>query len=62
MTASGRMYKVPGDLDLQAYFASLDKEKILQYQLDPAFLLVTEFEGLIGRGIKVERISAHNNL
>ncbi|HMS68446.1 MAG TPA: hypothetical protein PKD18_09920 [Saprospiraceae bacterium] len=62
MTASGRMYKVPSDLDLQAYFASLDKDQILQYQLDPAFLLVTEFEGLIGRGIKVERINAHNNL
>lgn len=52
MTADGRIYKVPKGLDLNAFFAGMNLEQLLHYELRPDFTLVAEIFDITGRAIK----------
>lgn len=54
MVADGRIYKVPHDLDLTAYFQNFTAEMLFTYSLEPTFTLVAELSGITGRALKKE--------
>lgn len=54
MTASGRIYKVPKDLNLHEYFKDFTEERLRNYELDEKFVLATELHDILGKGIKNE--------
>lgn len=55
ITCDGRIYKVPKDLDLDAYFSNYTIEQFLNYELSDDFTLVAELFEVTGRGIKREK-------
>lgn len=55
MTCSGRLYKVPKDLDLDEYFKDFTDERLLAYDIDERFELIAELSDITGRGIKKEK-------
>jgi len=58
MTASGRIYKVPHGLDVAAYFADFTEERLRAYDVDERFILATELNDILGKGIKNELLTA----
>ena len=54
MVADGRIYKVPRDLDLTAYFQNFTPEMLFAFELEPTFTLVAELSGITGRALKKE--------
>jgi hypothetical protein len=56
MKSSGNIYKVPKNFDFINEFKNYPKEKLKSNELPPGFELVTVFNGLIGRGIKLDTI------
>lgn len=54
MTVSGRIYKAPPALDLNACFAGFTPEKLKSYDLGEGFEKVFEIHNIIGKGIKNE--------
>jgi hypothetical protein len=54
MVCDGRVYKVPKDLDLDAYFSDFTDERLLKYDISKDFTLVAELFGITGRAIKIE--------
>ncbi len=54
MVADGRIYKVPDNLDLTAYFQNFTAEMLFAYSLEPTFTLVAELSGITGRALKKE--------
>lgn len=57
MVTDGRIYKVPKDLDLNAYFKDFDETRLLNYDLSDEFILVAELFDITGRAIKKELFS-----
>ena len=55
ITCDGRIYKVPKDLDLDAYFSGYTKEQFLNYELSEDFILIAELFDVTGRGMKREK-------
>ena len=60
MTASGRIYKVPAGLDLQAYFRDFTEERLRNYDVGKEFVLATELHDILGKGIKNELLKPLN--
>jgi hypothetical protein len=58
MTASGRIYKVPPGLDVAAYFKDFTEERLRNYDLDEGFVLTTELNDILGKGIKNEKLNS----
>ena len=56
MSTSGRIYKVVTDLDLKNYFKSFTEKQLRNFTLAPDFVLVTEIEKIISKGIKIEKL------
>ena len=56
MAASGRIYKVTTDLDLKNYFKSFTETALRNFELPEDFVLVTEIEKVITKGIKTEKL------
>lgn len=56
MATSGRIYKVVTDLDLKNYFKSFTEEALRNFELSDDFVLVTEIEKVISKGIKIEKL------
>ena len=56
MATSGRIYKVVTDLDLKNYFKSFTEESLRNFRLTEDFVLVTEIEKVISKGIKIEKL------
>ncbi len=56
MATSGRIYKVVTDLDLKNYFKSFTEEQLRNFTLAQDFVLVTEIEKIISKGIKIEKL------
>jgi len=54
MVCDGRIYKVPKDLDLDAYFSDFTDERLLNYDISKDFKLVAELFDITGRAIKKE--------
>jgi len=54
MVCDGRIYKVPKDLDLDAYFSDFTEERLLHYDISKDFKLVAELFDITGRAIKKE--------
>lgn len=54
MVASGRIYKVPKDLNLNAYFEDFSISKLDKYELSDNFTLIAELFDITGRAIKRE--------
>ena len=54
MVADGKIYKVPRDLDLTAYFQNFTAEMLFAFELEPTFTLVAELSGITGRALKKE--------
>lgn len=52
MTVSGRIYKAPVSLDLDAYFADFTSERLHAFDLGEEFEKVFEIHNIIGKGIK----------
>jgi hypothetical protein len=55
ITCEGRIYKVPKNLDLDAYFSNYTTEQFLNYELSEDFTLIAELFDVTGRGIKREK-------
>ncbi len=56
MATSGRIYKVVTDLDLKNYFKSFTEESLRNFNLAEDFVLITEIEKVISKGIKIEKL------
>ena len=56
MTASGTIYKCRSDFDLRGYYRYYSHERFKLRETPEVFTEVTEFNNLIGRGIKAEKI------
>lgn len=56
ITCEGRIYKVPKDLDLDAYFSAYTKEAFLNYDLNDDFTLIAELFEVTGKLTKNETI------
>jgi hypothetical protein len=54
MVCDGRVYKVPKDMDLDAYFSDFSEERLLKYDISKDFTLVAELFDITGRAIKIE--------
>lgn len=54
MVCDGRIYKVPKNLDLDAYFADFTEERLLNYDISKDFKLVAELFDITGRAILIE--------
>ncbi len=54
MVADGRIYKVPKDLDLDAYFSTFTQQQLLNFEVGTDFVLIAELQDITGRGIKTE--------
>jgi hypothetical protein len=54
MVCDGRIYKVPKNLDLDAYFADFNEERLLNYDISKDFTLVAELFDITGRAILIE--------
>ena len=54
MVCDGRIYKVPKDLDFDAYFSDFTEERLLNYDTSKYFKLVAELFDITGRAIKKE--------
>jgi hypothetical protein len=50
----GRIYKVPKDLDLDAYFSDFTEERLLKYDISKDFILVAELFDITGRAILID--------
>jgi hypothetical protein len=57
MMVSGRIYKVPDSLDLAAYFADFNAERLKAFHLGEGFEKVFEIHNIIGKGIKNEKFN-----
>lgn len=56
MTASGRLYKVPPDIDLEQYFQKFTEKQLQNYELDERFIYVTELHDMLGKGVKNDKL------
>jgi hypothetical protein len=56
MVCSGRIYKVPTGLDLDAYFSSFTDARLADYDLSSDFTLVAELNDVTGRAIKKDKL------
>ncbi len=56
MATSGRIYKVVTDIDLKNYFGSFTEDSLRKFELSEDFVLVTEIEKVISKGIKMEKL------
>ncbi len=56
MSTSGRIYKVVTDIDLKHYFKSFTEDRLRKFELTGDFVLVTEIEKVISKGIKIDRL------
>ncbi len=56
MVVDGRIYKAPGELDLDGYFRDFTADQVRNYGLDNGFTLVAEFYDIAGRAIKASKI------
>ena len=56
MTCSGRIYKVPKDLNLAGYFKHFSEQRLKTYDLSSDFTLIAELENVTGRAIKKENL------
>lgn len=56
MSCEGRIYKVPKDLDLDAYFLNYSEEQFLNYELREDFTLIAEMFEVTGKGMKRDKI------
>lgn len=56
MATSGRIYKVVTDIDLKNYFGSFTEASLRKFELSDDFVLVTEIEKVISKGIKMEKL------
>ena len=56
MATSGRIYKVVTDIDLKNYFESFTEDSLRKFELSEDFVLVTEIEKVISKGIKIEKL------
>ena len=54
MTCDGRIYKVPKDLDLDAYFSDFTEERLLNYDISKDFKLVAELFDITGRVLLID--------
>lgn len=52
VVCSGRIYKAPEGLDLDAYFSDFNEQRLLTYDISNDFILVAEIEDVAGRAIK----------
>ncbi|CAN5165841.1 hypothetical protein BH09BAC6_BH09BAC6_21050 [soil metagenome] len=50
----GRVYKVPKDLNLDAYFSDFTDERLLSYDISKDFILVAELFDITGRAIAID--------
>ena len=57
MATSGRIYKVVSDIDLKDYFKTFTEEALRSFRLSNDFVLVTEIEKVVSKGIKIEKIN-----
>ena len=53
-SCDGRIYKVPPNLDLDAYFSDFTEERLMKYDLREDFVLVAELFDITGRAIAKE--------
>jgi hypothetical protein len=53
-SCDGRIYKVPENLDLDAYFSDFTEERLMAYDLREDFVLVAELFDITGRAIAKE--------
>lgn len=60
LTTTGRIYKAPEDLDLNAYGKTFTDDKLQKFELDKSFLLVSEIQGLTGRIIEKTKFEQKN--
>lgn len=58
MTASGRIYKVPPDMDLTHYFRDFTVERLKRFDVSRDFVLATELHDILGKGIKNELLGS----
>ncbi|MGV8877577.1 MAG: hypothetical protein ACOH2A_00970 [Sphingobacteriaceae bacterium] len=56
MVCDGRIYKVPGGMDLDDYFKDFNETRLLKYDLRDDFVLVAEFHDITGVAVKKELI------
>jgi hypothetical protein len=56
MQCSGRLYKVPEGTHLDEVATTFTLSTLRNYNLAPGFGLVSEFNGLVGRGIKKTKL------
>ena len=54
MVCEGRIFKCPKGLDLDAYFKDFTEERLLKYDLDPDFKLVSALFDVTGRAVETE--------
>jgi hypothetical protein len=54
MVCDGRIYRVPRDLDLDAYFSDFTDERLASYDISKDFKLVAELFDITGRAILIE--------
>jgi hypothetical protein len=52
MVCSGRIYKVPSNLDLDDYFKNFDENRLRSYDLSSDFVLICELNNITGRALK----------
>jgi len=54
MVCDGRIYRVPKNIDLDAYFKDFDEQRLRDYDLGEGFTMIAELFDITGRGIKKE--------
>lgn len=60
MVVDGRIYKVPKDLDLTAYFSDFNENRLSNYDLGEGFILIAELYDITGRALKKSKILINN--
>ncbi len=61
MVVDGRIYKVPNALDLYEYFKEFTEDQLVNYELGNGFQLISEINGITGKGIKKEKFNIRRN-
>ncbi len=59
MVCDGRIYKAPKGLDLDLYFSNFNEDKLLNYNLQEDFTLITELKDITARSIKKELLNKY---
>jgi hypothetical protein len=55
---SGKIFAVPHNFNVKTYFKSYTDEKLRKFELPPEFTIVSEFNGMVGKGIKKQKFAS----